>query len=356
MADPLKPQNCDQLLEPLLAQSSDSEVEKIVAGLIQNHARPLVAGILKQKFSGWTDVDSMDDLQSEVTLRLLARLRKFKENPEVYSIWNFRDYVATTTGRVCVNYLRSRYPNRCRLKNSLMYLLTRDPSFFLQQNQSGTQLCGLSEWKNVDEPASITTENFDRRKISSKLKRGFQNASSLRVALIEIFGISRAPVDLNELIKVMVTIFGVQDSEAKNKAAADADIFEQISDTRNNPEQTVENIQFLRRMWSEIKELPVKQRTALLLNLKDSEGSDLLSVIPISGIATYREIAKILELSMDQFTTIWKEIPLGDLRIAELLGVTRQQVINLRKSGRERLIRRASEDNANKNKKSTSLE
>jgi hypothetical protein len=109
-------------------------------------------------------------------------------------------------------------------------------------------------------------------------------------------------------------------------------------------------------MWDEIKQLPLKQRAALLLNLKDSEGSDLLSVIPINGIATFAEIANLLELSRDQFTAIWREIPLGDLKIAKLLGVTRQQVINLRKSGRERLIRRASEAHANKRNKSTSLE
>lgn len=36
----------------------------------------------------------------------------------------------------------------------------------------------------------------------------------------------------------------------------------------------------------------------------------------------------------------WNELPLAATMIAELLGETRQQVINLRKSARERLARR----------------
>jgi hypothetical protein len=47
-----------------------------------------------------------------------------------------------------------------------------------------------------------------------------------------------------------------------------------------------------------------------------------------------------LELTGEKFAAIWNELPLEDARIAELLGLTRQQVINARKSGRERLARR----------------
>lgn len=354
MADPLRPQICDQLLQPLISASSDSDVEKALTSLIQDHARPLIIGILKQKFSGWGDADCIDDLQSEATLRLLGRLRQFRQNPEEYSIWNFRDYVVTTTGGVCATYLRSRFPNRCRLRNSLMYLLTRDPSFFLKENQSGIHICGLSEWKKSDEFVDITKENFDFTKIRSTT--GYHNASSLRTVITEIFAVSQAPVELNELIKLLITVLGVQESAIKNKPEFENKILEHISDNRNNPEESVENLQFLRKMWDEVKQLPVNQRVALLLNLKDTEGADLLSVFPTRGIATFREIAAVLELSLEQFTAIWKEIPLGDLKIAELIGVTRQQVINLRKSGRERLIRRAGEVHANKHTKSTSLE
>jgi hypothetical protein len=45
-------------------------------------------------------------------------------------------------------------------------------------------------------------------------------------------------------------------------------------------------------------------------------------------------------MDADRFAELWNDLPLDDARIAELLKLTRQQVINARKSGRERLARR----------------
>jgi hypothetical protein len=40
------------------------------------------------------------------------------------------------------------------------------------------------------------------------------------------------------------------------------------------------------------------------------------------------------------FGELWNELPLEDTRIAVILRITRQQVINLRRSARDRLARR----------------
>jgi predicted DNA-binding protein (UPF0251 family) len=60
----------------------------------------------------------------------------------------------------------------------------------------------------------------------------------------------------------------------------------------------------------------------------------------IVGIATPAEVAAVLAMTVEEFAALWSELPLEDNRIASLLGLTRQQVINLRKSARERLTRR----------------
>jgi hypothetical protein len=60
----------------------------------------------------------------------------------------------------------------------------------------------------------------------------------------------------------------------------------------------------------------------------------------VTGTATIPEIAETLGFSREEFACIWNALPLEDLAIADRLGLTRQQVINLRKSARERLIRR----------------
>ncbi|MBD0373607.1 MAG: hypothetical protein ICV60_22425, partial [Pyrinomonadaceae bacterium] len=97
---------------------------------------------------------------------------------------------------------------------------------------------------------------------------------------------------------------------------------------------------YLQRLWTEVAALPPLQRSALLLNLRDAQGGSVIAFIPHLGIASKQEMAEVLSMSAEQFSALWNELPLDDASIARLLGVTRQQVINLRKTARERLARR----------------
>jgi hypothetical protein len=96
----------------------------------------------------------------------------------------------------------------------------------------------------------------------------------------------------------------------------------------------------LAHIWSEIVTLPLSQRVALLLNLRDEEGACALTSLPATGVASMREIARVLEMPAEDLAALWHALPLSDLNLAGRLGVSRQQVINLRKAARERLIRR----------------
>ena len=96
----------------------------------------------------------------------------------------------------------------------------------------------------------------------------------------------------------------------------------------------------LTQLWTEIRELPVAQRIALLLNLRDEQGSSPLASFPAMGIASMRQIAETLELPPEELAEIWSRLPLSDLEIAKRLTLERQQIINLRKAARQRLARR----------------
>jgi hypothetical protein len=93
-------------------------------------------------------------------------------------------------------------------------------------------------------------------------------------------------------------------------------------------------------IWEDIRALPVAQRVALLLNLRDGQKTDALAVLVLVGISTIDQIAAALEMPAERLADLWSSLPLDDLTIGSMLGVTRQQVINLRKTGRERLTRR----------------
>ena len=76
-------------------------------------------------------------------------------------------------------------------------------------------------------------------------------------------------------------------------------------------------------------QLPVRQRVALLLNLRDEHGGSAVAMLPILRIATIPQIAEALEMSDEELAILWNELPVEDAVIGKRLGATRQQVSNL---------------------------
>ena len=102
----------------------------------------------------------------------------------------------------------------------------------------------------------------------------------------------------------------------------------------------VEQRLYLQHLWSEIRALPLRQRWALLLNLRDPLGLELVTLLTEMGIAGLGDIAGALDIPLEQMAQLWNRLPIEDAKIAEQMGVSRQQVINLRVSARRRLARR----------------
>jgi DNA-directed RNA polymerase specialized sigma24 family protein len=118
------------------------------------------------------------------------------------------------------------------------------------------------------------------------------------------------------------------------------DLLVRLPDPRSNTAGDHERRIWLRDLWREIRQLPPRQRAALVLGLRDEQGGSAAVLLPLTGTASIRDIAEALQLPAERFARLWNRLPLDDAAIAELLGRSRQQVINLRKAARERLTRR----------------
>ena len=93
-------------------------------------------------------------------------------------------------------------------------------------------------------------------------------------------------------------------------------------------------------LWAEICLLPTRQQAALLMNLQTSHGHPLPPALFCQlGIATSKEVATLLEGHWSH-AEIFEQAPLPDHTIAERLGLSQREVINLRVSARRRLQRR----------------
>lgn len=323
----------DDLFVFFLHSPNDADAEATLSELISKHVTPLIHEIVKYKLRVSTARQSLREADaaevcSSVLVKVLERLREWRLSSEKNQPRAFLDYVAMAAYHTCNQYWRDSNPMRNRTKNSLLYLFNRSDEFAMWKKERDW-ICGFNSWKNKQNVAD--SRALDQ--ISAKSIKKENKFERLKAILLEL----NSPVRLNDLVTLMMRLEGVDSHETET------DGLENIADTqRSSAEKKLEQQEFLKNLWSEILQLSEKQRTALLLSMRDEDGGSILPLFFSLRIATAKELVSALSMTSDQFGKFWSELPLDDLRIGSLLGITRQQVINLRKCARERLARRLS--------------
>jgi RNA polymerase sigma factor (sigma-70 family) len=336
----------DPLLEPLLSPTGDEETDQFLSQLIATHAEPVIKGIIRHKLHlnshrGIERADA-DDIHQEVVVQLLAALRQLRERPAAHPIGDLRGLTAVIAHRACSRWMRRRFPGRHALKNRLSYLLTHHRGFALWQGENRRQMAGLATWQ---EREAATEKQLKQLSDDEALLASIRLLISGKQvewssALTAIFTRLGAPVEIDRLVGVVGAVLQIEDRPIES-----IDEIQEVSELGASSGQTdvarrTEKRIFLQRLWEEVVQLPVNQRAALLLNLRDDEGRGCLALLPALGIATFREVAETLGMKAEELAELCNGMPLEDAKIAELLGLTRRQVINARKSARERLTRR----------------
>lgn len=334
----------DTLLEPLLLAASDEQADELLLRLITGHAEPVIKGIIRYKLHlSSAQRAEADDIYQEVLVQWLAELQQLRKQPDKHPITDVRGMAAVIAHRTCSRWMRRQFPERHALKNRLNYLLTRQRGLALWQDDDGNRLAGFAVWQGQKKAVSAARLGHlsDDEGLAAHIrliKRGKQQ--ELGDALAAIFNHLGSPVEFDELVRALAALLGIRDQAIESTDQNEDAVTFQAESGEPDPAWTVEKRIFLQRLWQELQQLPLNQRAALLLNLKDAEGRGCIALFSITGIATLRQLADALEMNADRFAELWNELPLEDTRIAGLLGLTRQQVINARKSGRERLTRR----------------
>ena len=334
------PVKIDVLLEPLLVEAGDEQSDQLLLQLINDHAEPVIKGVIrfKLRLSSYraTQRAEADDIYQEVLLQLLAQLQKFRKLPDGHPIADLRGMAAIIAHRTCARWLRRQFPERHALKNRLHYLLTRQRGFALWQNAEGQLVAGFSAWQ---EEKVTPSRSMDLQALAN-LAGPSRGGKALADTVAAIFNHVRGPIEFDELVSTVASLAGIGDQPIESLAEDEDAVTSMPDRAEPDPAWRIEKRIFLQRLWEEVQQLPRNQRAALLLNLKEASGFGCITLFPATGIATLRELAAAVEMSAENFAGLLNELPLEDAKIAELLGLTRQQVINARKSGRERLTRR----------------
>ena len=304
------------------------DIEAIEASVI----KPIVRRKLNVSlFPGDAGIRNQDGLElvRDIRLRILTELEARKQSGND-SIRDLSAYAATITFNACHNHFRERYPRRASLRNKLRYLLTHHDALSLWRDPAVGWLCGVSAWEG-------RTDVSARQPIDSDLSQVGTERDTSATLLKKYFIDRGGPVIFDELVNEVAIANGlIEPTEISTDLN---DNLCPIVDPSVRADTLVELRSRLAALWEVMLELPPAHRKALLLNLRDESGDNLLAALPLTGAASIRQIAGSLELSFEDLAEMWNSLPWEDNRIAEHLGITRQQVINLRQTARAKLIR-----------------
>lgn len=336
----------DALLLPFL-ESAEEEEEVLLYRLVAEQVEPTIRRVLECKLQfyvnrggGLHPNPDAEEVYGEVQLHLLRRLRELKKNPAGKPINNLRGYAATVARHTCDEYLRHKYPRRRHLKDRIRYHLLSRREFALWEDPEKGWLSGLAAWE-LGKTSPREEEASEPEESLPEIAGGdVRRDMKLHELLMLLFQSTGRPLELDELTGAVARVWGVTDETVLSLDEGDSALSRRLVSSDLGPDSLAEQHQLVQQLWQEICQLPRRQRVALLFNLKSPRGVNVITLFPLTGVATFQQLADALELPLAEFERISAELPMDDSHIAEYLGATRQQVINLRRTARERLGRR----------------
>ena len=314
-------------------QHAPADVGNLSAGGVEAVVQRVVAPIVRRKLH--VTLDSNDtsrrnqdaiDIVGHVQVILLSEIDRTSESNG--AVRDLASYASSVAANACYKYFRDRFPERTRLRNKLRYILTHDPRLALWKTSAGAWSCGAAEFAGSDERVRVNQDEFQSTG---------SDACSLVSMLATLFAAKAGPVSFDDLVLGVATALKIKEPfELSNDVA---DVHNVPADPAPAADLVLEWASRLERLWLAVLSLRPEHRKALLLNLRDGTGDNLLAAFPMSRVASVRDIAAALEISLEQLAQIWNSLPWDDHRIAEYLGCRRQQVINLRQTARTKLAR-----------------
>ena len=336
----------ETLLDEWLRELDRDRAAAQLDSLVSSFAGPLIRRIVSFKLAslgtragGGIQMADVEDVWGNALYQLLARLERLKSGERQPAVRNFSGYVAVTAYNACNEYFRSKKPAWLSLAMKLRYLMTHSPRLALWDTAEGQEVCGFAHFRGRA-PASDTASvgeartRFRQSADPSRLSTGELAEAILRAA--------SGPLAFDAFVEIAADWSGLREVQVQSLEEdrdEEAKPWEQLQDKQATPETSLIGRHYMERLWTEICDLPIPHRKALLLNLNDGAGGDIQLLVHL-GVASVEGIANAVEMEPIEFARLWNELPLDDARIARELGISRQDVVNRRSAARKRLVRR----------------
>jgi hypothetical protein len=321
----------DPVLREFVEATNEEQARHQLDCLVRDRVRPLLGRIAARKLGPSSakafQPEDLEDVVGDATLLLLKRLQEMRVHPGIPDIESLDDYAAAVGYTVCAHRLRLKHPERSRLKACLRRVLAVDHAFALWRTADGRWCCGFSHARGTA-PTPLAMEEL------ADVDDGVEQDDTRRL-LGRLFERVGGAVEFE---RVVTAIAGIRQIDRPPQRSGT--LVDDLPATGAAPDVALDDRRSVERLWKEIQQLPIRQRAALLLNLRDSQGAGLLWILPVIGVASMRAIAEALGMPHEELSELWSRLPIDDATLAGRLGCTRQQVINLRMSARKRLSNR----------------
>lgn len=323
----------NNLLLRLLNVRDEQEREQCFDELLTVHITPIVKQVLRLRLGLYVNArgvnesnpDAQDVYQDAMT-RIIEVLHS--DPRSLATIENFERYVGRVVSNVCVDFLRSKYPARARLKDALRDVFRRHSNLVSWQHGDEI-LCGFAAWRNTGKPA---VSDYDvETKMNAFLADRFADqdvkAVPLSRVVTEIFDWTGGPVQIDVLVRMVAYVRNIREQEIESwddHVAADFEL--KFPRSTRPADADVETNEVLERLWSIVKRLPPKQRDAFALRFHDDAGRDLFTVLLAARIADWKDLAEGLGRSVTDLARLWTQMPMDSATAARELRTSRENV------------------------------
>ncbi|HXD32558.1 MAG TPA: hypothetical protein VN643_15660 [Pyrinomonadaceae bacterium] len=341
----------DVLLLPFLEATTPEDEADRLTHLVNEYISPLVRQVVTHRLQVNRNQagaskrnEDLEEVHHEIQLNLLKRLYDLKSSPVNKPVVNLKSYVAAAARNACDDYLRRQYPQRRHLRDHIRYCLLTHKELALWEETGKGWLSGLRVWRNPGAPRrehhELSANGNLQQLILDRLDHVEARSLNLPGLIAAILQLAGTPIEIDQLTGIIARSYGIEEHPTASLESATERHWLQLASDQTKPDELIECREHLERLWNEICQLPRRQRVALLCNLKDQHGINVITLFPATRIASFEQIAEALEIPPPEFENLWAKLPLDDLSLAQYLGINRQQVINLRRNARDRLMRR----------------
>lgn len=347
----------DPKLKRLLASKDRKEAEREFDQLHRDFLGTIIDRVLteetgrdmpdtQEKLNEETDI--FDDLFVLVRGKIAIRLLNLWEEHSQHAtepknvIGNLRGYVMSTARNACVDYLRQEYPGRHALDNSLRATLSKSHEFAMwkvvyPEGYIDWQ-CGRTIWLQegtIPAPISLRENNY----LLTTIRQEIEGLTPKDI-LHRIFEIAGHPIHYNELLELLIEFWDV---ERKYRQQVEGMVPFRIPKhyQRLQPDEVVEIMGTLHSMWGQVRRLAPNQAAVLLLKATPLDTGAFLDVMVDLDIVDWSILAKTLGLSVERLRIISPDLPLDDDTIADIIGVSVDDVPRIRQDARRRMKRQS---------------